>query len=284
MKHSSSRALDRISGRGSALGTLVGIVIGLLWVFPVYWAVNTALMVDVNTIKTPPQWLASPMVFDAFTYVLDKTPIITWYVNSILSAVVVIVVTLFISMLSAYALSQIRFAGRNLVFVVFMAGFMIPGAIGIVPLFMFMTKIGLVNTFWGLVLPQLVAPVILVIYKQFFDQMPPELIDAARMDGAGEARILFRIFLPLNMAITWALAIVLFIWTWNNFLWPYIIINATPKMTIPVGITQVQSWYGIAYSRIMASAVLAAVPVAVLYIIFQRRVAQGVAMTAGIKG
>jgi multiple sugar transport system permease protein len=241
-------------------------------------------MVDTNTIATPPQWFPMPMVADAFTYVLEHTPIVTWYFNSVFTSLVVVVVTLFITMLAAYPLSQIRFPGRNIVFVVFLAGFMIPGATNVVPLFMMMTHFGLVNTNWGLILPQLVAPVALVIYKQFFDQMPQELVDAARIDGAGESRILFRIFLPLNVGVTWALAIVLFIWTWNNFFWPYIIINSTPMMTIPVGITQVQSWYGIAYSRIMASAVLAATPIALIYIIFQRKVAHGVAITAGIKG
>jgi len=114
--------------------------------------------------------------------------------------------------------------------------------------------------------------------------MPQELTDAARIDGAGETRILFRIFLPLNWGITWALAIVLFIWTWNNFFWPFIVMSSTPKMTIPIGITQVTSWYGIAYGRVMASAVLAALPMAIVYIIFQRKVSEGVAMTAGIKG
>jgi multiple sugar transport system permease protein len=279
-----NRALARIAGKGTFFGTIVGLVVGLVWIFPVYWAVNTALMVDTNTIKVPPQWFPAPMVLDAFTYVLQNTPIVTWYINSVFSSLAVVVVTLFITMLAAYPLSQIRFPGRNFVFVVFLAGFMIPGATNVVPLFMMMTHLGLVNTNWGLILPQLVAPVALVIYKQFFDQMPQELIDAARIDGAGESRILFRIFLPLNVGITWALAIVLFIWTWNNFFWPYIIINSTPKMTIPIGITQVQSWYGIAYSRIMASAVLAATPIAVIYIIFQRKVAHGVAITAGIKG
>ena len=269
---------------GTILGTLVGLVVALLWIFPFYWAINTALMVDTNTILVPPQWFPVPMVLDSFKYVLANTPIITWYINSVFTSLVVVVVTLLLTMLAAYPLSQIPFPGRKFLFVVFLAGFMIPAATNVVPLFMLMNQWRMVNSYWGIILPQLVAPIALVIYKQFFDQMPQELVDAARMDGAGETRILFRIFLPLNVGITWALAIVLFIWTWNNFFWPYIIVNSTPMMTIPVGITQVQSWYGIAYSRIMASAVLAATPMAIIYVIFQRKVAQGVAITAGIKG
>ena len=163
---------------------------------------------------------------------------------------------------------------------------MIPQTTNLVPLFMFLNRLGLVNSYLGIILPQTVAPIALitvVIYKQFFDQVPRELREAARLDGAGEAQILFRVFLPLNWGVTWAMTIVVFIWTWNNFFWPFIIVNSTGMMTIPVGITQVESWYGIAYSRLMASAVLAALPTAVVYVLFHRKVAQGVAMTAGIK-
>jgi len=189
-------------------------------------------------------------------------------------------------MMCAYPLSQLRFRGRRLLLLVFLAGFMIPQTTNLVPLFMFLNKLGMVNGYLGIILPQIVAPIAVitvVIYKQFFDQVPRELREAARLDGASETQILFRIFLPLNWGVTWAMAIVVFIWTWNNFFWPFIIVSSTPMMTIPVGITQVESWYGIAYSRLMASAVLAALPTAVVYVLFHRRVAQGVAMTAGIK-
>jgi multiple sugar transport system permease protein len=269
---------------GSVFGTILGIALGILWIFPFYWAMNTAMSVDTDTIKIPPNWFPMPMIFDSFKYVLDNTPIVQWYINSVYTSLIVVVVVLFITMAGAYALSQLEFPFKKTIFIIFLAGFMIPGATNIVPLFMMMNQVNMVNTNWGLILPQLVSPIALIIYKQFFDQMPQELTDAARIDGAGEIRILFRIFLPLNWGITWALAIVLFIWTWNNFFWPFIVINSTPKMTIPVGITQVNSWYGIAYGRIMASAVLAALPMALIYIIFQKKVSEGVAMTAGIKG
>ncbi|HUX50946.1 MAG TPA: carbohydrate ABC transporter permease [Spirochaetia bacterium] len=267
----------------SAIVTLATVIVAVAWIFPLYWALNTALSVDTQTIKIPPVWFPHPMIFDSFVYVIKNTSIARWYFNSVFSSVAIVVAVLFITMMCAYAISQIRFPGRHILFVIFLAGFMVPAATNVVPLFMFLNKMNMVNTYWGLILPQLVSPVAVVIYKQFFDQMPPELTDAAHMDGAGELRLLFTIFFPLNLGVTWALAIVLFIWSWNNFFWPFIIISSTPMMTIPVGITQVQSWYGIAYPRVMASAVLAALPTAILYLIFQKRVAQGVAVTAGIK-
>jgi len=264
---------------------LVSVAIGLVWVFPLYWAVNTSLTVDQKTAQIPPSWFPSPLIFDAFTYVVKNTAIVRWYINSVLTSVVIAASVLLLTTMCGYALSQLRFRGRQAVFLAVLAGFMIPVATTIVPLFMFINKLGLVNTYWGVILPQLAAwgPIAVVIYKQFYDQVPKELSDAARMDGAADPRILFRLFLPLNWGITWALALCLFIWSWNNFFWPFIVVSQTPMMTIPVGITQVQSWYGIAYPRQMASAVLAALPTVVLFVIFQRRVTQGVALTSGIK-
>jgi multiple sugar transport system permease protein len=239
--------------------------------------------VDEKTAQIPPYWFPAPILLDAFKYVIKNTAIIRWYLNSVITSVAIAGCVLLLTMMCGYALSQIRFRGRRFVFLAILAGFMIPGATNVVPLFMFMNSLGMVNSYWGVILPQLASPIAVVIYKQFFDQMPGELSDAAKMDGATDLRILFRLFLPLNWGITWALAIILFIWSWNNFFWPFIVISKTPMMTIPVGITQVQSWYGIAYPRQMASAVLAALPTAVLFVIFQRRVAQGVAITSGIK-
>lgn len=275
-----------MTARRTLTSTVTGflsVILGLVWVFPLYWAVNTAFTVDEKTAQIPPSWFPVPILIDAFVYVIKNTAIIRWYLNSVLTSLAITAMVLLLTMMCGYALSQMRFRGRRFIFIAILAGFMIPASTNVVPLFMFMNKLGMVNTYWGIILPQLASPIAVVIYKQFFDQMPAELSDAARMDGGTDLRILFRLFLPLNWGVTWALAIILFIGAWNNFFWPFIVIGKTPMMTITVGITQVQSWYGIAYPRQMASAVLAALPTVVLFIIFQRRVAQGVAITSGIK-
>ena len=275
-----------MTARRTLTSTVTGflsVVLGLVWVFPLYWAVNTAFTVDEKTAQIPPSWFPVPILIDAFTYVIKNTAIIRWYLNSVLTSLAITAMVLLLTMMCGYALSQMRFRGRRFIFIAILAGFMIPASTNVVPLFMFMNSLGMVNTYWGIILPQLASPIAVVIYKQFFDQMPAELSDAARMDGGTDLRVLFRLFLPLNWGVTWALAIILFIGAWNNFFWPFIVVSQTPMMTIPVGITQVQSWYGIAYPRQMASAVLAALPTAVLFVIFQRQVQQGVAITSGIK-
>lgn len=266
-----------------AAATLLTIVFALVWVFPMYWMVVTSLKADTDTIVTPPTWIPKPFDTNAYVYIIQNSPILKWYVNSIITSVSITFFVLVLALLCAFALSQLEFPGKTWLYWIILAGFMIPFQASIVPLFMLMNKLGFVNSYPGIILPQLAAPLAVVVYKQFFDNVPRDLGDAARIDGASEFRVLFGIFLPINWNITWALAIVTFIAAWNNFFWPFIITNNAPWFTIPVGITQVQSAYGVAYAKTMATAVMAAFPTVVAYLLFQRRVTEGVMATAGIK-
>jgi multiple sugar transport system permease protein len=263
--------------------TLLTALFALVWVFPVYWMVATSLKADTDTIITPPTLYPKPIDLNAYVYIIQNSPILNWYVNSIVTSVLITFFVLVLGLLCAYALSQLEFPGKPWLYWIILAGFMIPFQASIVPLFMLMNKLGFVNSYAGVILPQLAAPLVVVVYKQFFDQVPRELGDAARIDGASEFRVLFGVYLPVNWNITWALAIVTFIAAWNNFFWPFIVTNNTNMFTIPVGITQVQSAYGVAYAKTMATAVMAAFPTVIAYLLFQRRVTEGVMATAGIK-
>ncbi|UQN08346.1 carbohydrate ABC transporter permease [Deinococcus sp. QL22] len=274
----------RLSHLPGAVVTFLTLLLAGAWVFPLYWAFVTSLKPENDTVALPPTLWPTTIDFSAYTYIFENSPVVRWYLNSVVSSLIITVLVLLLSMLCAYALSQINFRGRRWLYWLILAGFMIPFQASLIPLFILVNKLGLVNDSLGLILPQLAAPVAVVIYKQFFDQIPGELGDAARIDGASEARVLFSIFLPLNWSITFSLAIVTFIAAWNNFLWPFIVMNDTAKLTIPVGITQVQSAYGVAYAKTMATAVTAAVPTIFAYLIFQRRVTEGVMATAGLKG
>lgn len=264
-------------------GTALTLLLSLIWIFPLYWALVTSVKPENDTIAAPPTLWPHVFDFSAYSYIFQNSPIAQWYFNSVVSSLIITFLVLLLAMMCAYALSQIDFRGKKWLYWLILAGFMIPFQASLIPLFMLLNAMGLVNSFAGLILPQLAGPVAVIIYKQFFDQVPSELGDAARIDGANEWVVLFRIFLPLNWNITMSLAIITFIGAWNNFLWPFIIMNDTAKLTIPVGITQVQSAYGVAYAKTMATAVTAAVPTVILYLIFQRRVTEGVMATTGIK-
>jgi len=162
---------------------------------------------------------------------------------------------------------------------------MIPIPALIVNHFVLMSQFKLLNTYLGVILPQLVyGPVTVIIYKQFFDSVPKEFREAAKIDGANEFQLFFRLYLPMNWGITTALAIITFIGAWNQFLWPFLAATEEPMFNITVGITQVTDAFGVKYARDLGSAILAGLPVAVVYLIFQRRVTQAIMLTAGIKG
>jgi multiple sugar transport system permease protein len=272
--------------RFSVLGlicTLLTTAMALAWLFPIYWIVVTSLKTEDQTIQLPPALIPWPPNFDAFVYVFQNSPFIRWYANTVLVSVIVTFFSILFALMCAYALSQLEFNGKRLVYWSLLIGFMLPFGAMAVPLFMMMNRFSLVNTFAGIILPQIAVPLSAIVFKQFFDEVPRDFRDAARMDGASNWRILFRIYLPLNWSITWALSIVTFIATWNNFFWPLIITNSTPMLTIPVGMTQVQSAYGVAFAKTCATAVLASIPTAAAYLIFQKRVTQGVMAAAGIK-
>ena len=274
------------SQRLSILGmvcTLLTVIMTMAWIFPIYWIAATALKSETETIAVPPTFVPSPPNFDAFIYVVQNSPIFRWYLNTIVVSVSVTFLTILFSLMCAYALSRLEFNGKHLIYWSLLIGFMLPFGALVIPLFMLMNKLNLVNSYLGVILPQIATPLAVIVFKQFFDEVPRDFHDAARIDGASEFKILFSIYLPMNWSITWAMSIVTFIATWNNFLWPLIITNSTTMLTIPVGMTQVQSAYGIAFAKTSAIAVMASIPTAAAYLIFQKRVTQGVMAAAGLK-
>ncbi len=264
------------------VGTLFTVVMAALWFFPLYWAVITSMKPE-NTVLRG-SWLPIPFSLAAYVRVFQESGLVRWYLNSVGTAIAITFLVILLCMLCAYAISQLDFPGKNILFWALLAGFMIPFQALTVPLFILMNDLNSINSYQGIVLPQVIAVITIVIYKQFFDRVPRELRDSAVIDGANEWRILFNVYLPINWGITIALAIVTFIGAWNNFFWPFIITTSEPMMTIPVGITQVNDMFGVQYARTMAVAVLAGLPVTAAYLIFQRYVTEGIMATAGIKG
>ena len=267
----------------SAVVTGFTVIVALIWVFPLYWALVTSLRSE-NRVVSRPGLLPDEFNIGNYADALFNTQLLTWYINSIGTAVIVTGVVIVISMMCAYALSQISFPGRKLLYLIVLASFMIPSQALVVTQFILMDQFNLINTWGGIILPQLIVPVTIIVYKQFFDSVPREMREAAVLDGGGDYAILFKLFLPLNWGITTALAIVTFIGVWNAFFWPFLVITSEDMMTIPVGITQVNDAFGLAYARLMSVALLAALPVVLAYLIFQRRVTEAVMISSGVKG
>jgi multiple sugar transport system permease protein len=265
------------------VGTGLTVIMALAWLSPVYWIAATSLKSETDTIAMPPSFVPFPPDFGAFIFVIQNSPIFRWYLNTVLVSAVITFFSILCALMCAYALSRVEFKGKRLIYWALLVGFMLPFSAMAIPLFMLMNKLHFVNSYAGIILPQIAAPLSVIVFKQFFDQVPVDFRNAAVIDGAGDFRILFNIYIPLNWSIIWAMAIVTFIGAWNNFFWPFIITNSTPMLTIPVGMTQVQSSYGVAFAKTSAIAIMASIPTAVAYLLFQKRVTQGVMAAAGLK-
>ncbi|MBT2496263.1 carbohydrate ABC transporter permease [Microbacterium oxydans] len=263
---------------------VVLLLLAIGWLLPFLWAVATAFKTETDAASGDPGWIgASGPTIEAFTAILSQGNVYTWALNSLLTSVAITVITLAISALAAYAFSRLDFTGRKWLFVVIIASIVVPPQVLIIPLFYEMLAFNMVDTYWGLILPQVVAPAMVFILKRFFDAIPIELEDAARVDGAGRFRIFWSIVLPLSRPIMASVAIFVFISAWNNFLWPFLVINDTTLMTLPVGLQTVISAYGVQYAQVMAQAVLAALPLIIVFMIFQKQIVKGVA-TSGFGG
>lgn len=255
-----------------------------VWFFPLYWAFVTSIRTEERVVSAEAGLLPDELNPSSYLDALFETQLLRWYLNSIGTSLILTAVVIVSGMMCAYAISQMRFPGRRLLYGVVLASFMIPAQALVVSQFILMNDLGFINSWAGIILPQLIVPVVIIVYKQFFDAVPRELREAVLLDGGGEYTLLFRVYLPLNWGITTALAIVTFIGAWNAFFWPFLVVTTEDMMTIPVGITQVNDAFGVFYARLMSAALLAAMPVVVAYLIFQRRVTEAVMISSGVKG
>jgi multiple sugar transport system permease protein len=268
----------------TVIGAVAAVLLAALWAAPLLWALSTALRPELETVSAEFHWLPQHWTLDAFGKTLGAGNVMRWLFNSFIVALLVTVITMAISLMAAYAFSQLRFRGKRILFGMAMLAFLLPFEALLVPLFRTMNQLGLINSYAGIVLPQVVSPVVIYVFKQFFDEIPADFREAATMDGAGPLRVLWSVYLPISGNIVWAMAIVTFIAAWNNFLWPFIIVTSNDMMTIPLGLTQTYDAFGVRYAQLMAAALLGAMPVALAYIAFQRRVTQGFLAASGLKG
>ncbi len=273
----------RLNVAGAVI-TVLTVVCAVLWAFPLYWGIVSSIKPEDEVVRPYIELWPDTLTFEHYVHALTATQIGRWYLNSVVSALGTTVITIVTSLLCGYALSQLRFPLRKPLYWLILASFMVPTQTLIINHFVLMANMGLLNSWAGIILPQLIHPVIIIIYKQFFDQVPSEFREAAVMDNASEWQILLKVFVPMNWGVTTALSIVVFIWSWNAFLWPFLAATKTEWMTITVGITQVSDAFGIYYARELSLAVLAGFPVALAYLLFQRRVTQAITLSAGIKG
>ncbi|SFR05127.1 carbohydrate ABC transporter membrane protein 2, CUT1 family [Lentzea waywayandensis] len=274
----------KVSKRNVALYGLL-CVLCVPFVFPTWWMV-TSSMKPISEIFSE-SLLPSEWTFSTYSQVFRMQPFGQQYWNSLYIAVIVTVGTMAVAALAGYAFARIRFPGQNALFVVVLTGLLIPSEVTIVPLFQLFQSLGLTNTHWPLIIvPIFGAPCVLAIFimRQFFIALPPELEEAARMDGLGRAGIFYRIALPLSRPALGAVAIFTFLHSWNLYLEPIVYLSTPDMFTLPQALTQFVDIYGGPMFNVqLAAATMTAVPILVVFVLAQRQFIEGLAHT-GVKG
>lgn len=262
---------------------IVAFLIALLWLFPVVWMIVSSFKPYGTPVSILSKVFTGTFSLDNYKVIAQKAPIIRWSLNSFFVAAAVTAGTLFITSLAAYAISKLRFKGRKIVFLLITAGLMVPIESIIIPLYQTMADRGMLNTYGGLMYPSLAAPIGVMIMKRFYDSIPDDLIEAAFLDGANPFQRWLHICVPVSKSSLAAVGIFTFTNSWNNFLWPFLSITTEKMMTLPVGIPQFQGANLSEFTLPMTASVVASVPAIIMFLIFQKQIIKGIAMT-GIKG
>lgn len=260
-------------------------LLALLLSIPMLWMIIAAFKAPGSTVTVLNELISPPYTLDSFKEVLqpDGTGMMwRWTINSVIVGVVQTVVTVLLSSWAAFAVSRVPFRGKKFVFILILAGLMIPMESIVVPLFNMIVDLGWVNTYHALIWPGMMLPLAFLILKQFIDAIPEELMEAAKIDGAGLFTIWWKIVWPLSRSSMAAVSIFIFVQSWNNLLWPMLVAQETAMMTLPVGIPTFQSNFATDLAVPMASNVLASIPALIVFLLFQKHIIKGISMT-GIK-
>ena len=264
----------------TALTTMAFFALTTVWLIPVAWMYVTSIKPNNRLFTRPPQWLSPEWVLTHYEDVLNNWPFVTWMVNSTIIAVGATLLSVLISVPAAYSFSRLQWPGRNVVFVIMIATMLIPWQINVIPLYFIMNDLRLLNTQWAIILPVTAMPVGVFLLRQFFINIPREIEDAAQIDGCSSLGILLRIILPMSTPALSALAIFVFIFTWNEFFWSMIALQRREVFTIPIGLRALQGAYDIQYGLLMAAAALASLPALLVYLALQRQIIAGITMSS----
>ncbi len=259
-------------------------VISLLIIVPLVWIVLTSFKTDYNAINSPLNPIPQPFSTGAYeTLASGQQPIFRWFLNSVAAAVLQTILILVTASAGAYALARLEFRGKRIVFGAIVATLLVPPVIFLIPNYLIVQNIGWLDSIWAITIPGAAGAFGIFFLRQFFIGLPLEIEEAARMDGAGDFRIFWQIVLPLSRPALATLAVLSFLNHWNDFLWPVYVLLSPENQTLQPGLAVLQGAYSTHFSIVMAGAIIASIPVLILFTIAQRQIVESVA-SSGIKG
>jgi multiple sugar transport system permease protein len=265
--------------RGAAYPWRVGaaVLLALVVLFPLYRMVVVAFSTRAELLGGSLHLWPGELTLDNFRRVLSSFPMATWFGNSLAIALTVSLITVTVSMLAGYAFAHLRFRGSTVLFIASLATLMLPVQVIMVSLFSLVTRFGLYGTYWAVILPTAATAFGVFLARQFILGIPRELIDAARIDGAGHWRVFRYIVLPLSRPLLAVLFFMTLLQSWNDFAWPLIALKDRELFTLPIGLLYLQGQFGSDYGGTMAFALVQVIPMVVLFLVFQRYFVQGFA-------
>lgn len=258
-------------------------VVTALMLFPFYWMFVTAVKPVGEIFAYPPKLWPSEFHWENFGEAIRMSNFATYFKNSTIVSVLATAITLCINLLAGYAFAKYRFKGREFFFMVVLSTLMIPLQVTMIPNFIIASKLGMINSYRGLILPPCAEAFGLFLSRQFMSEIPDALIESGRIDGASEFHIFRSIILPNAKNLVSVLVIFTFMWRWNDFQWPLIILSDSKMYTVQLGLSMLNGTQYINWNHLMSASLLAILPVIVVFLIFQKRFIQGIAST-GIKG
>ena len=262
---------------------LILLPLAIIMLIPLAWMLVTSVETLNETRHFPPTLVPSSVQWQNYTDVLHRAPFARWFLNTTIVTVVSVAANLLLCSLAGYAFARIRFFAREVVFILILGTLMIPFQVVLIPTFLIVRKLGLVDTLGALIVPNLATAFGIFLLRQFFRTLPIELEEAARIDGASRLGVLFKIVLPLSGPVLATLAVVQFLWMWNDFLWPLITLYTPTHYTLQVGLTTFQGAHQTNTNLLMAANVMSMIPVLALFFLAQRYFIRGIA-TSGLKG
>jgi multiple sugar transport system permease protein len=258
------------------------LIVGCLFtLLPFLWMLGTSLKSSTEIIRLPPTLIPEKPTLQSYITIFTdpRVPLARFYMNSIIVSISVVVMILFTSSLAGFVFAKYQFFGKNLLFTLILATMMIPFHVIMIPAYLILVNLGLVDSLAGLIVPSATSAFGIFLMKQFIEGIPGELIDAARIDGASEWGIYWQIIIPQIGSALATLGIFQFMGTWNDYLWPLIVITTTERRTLPIMLSWYNSQHGSRYDLTMAASVLVILPILIVYFLFQRWIVRGIALT-----
>ncbi|WP_374009328.1 carbohydrate ABC transporter permease [Leifsonia sp. LS-T14] len=260
------------------------IVLALAVILPLAWILLTSFKTDGDAIRNPYSAFPNPFSTEAYqTLASGQQPVFRWFLNSLAAAALQTVLILVTASMAAYALARLEFWGKRIVFGLIISTLLVPPVIFLIPNYLIVQNLGWLDTLWAITIPGAASAFGVFFLRQFFVGLPAEIEEAARIDGAGDFRIFLQIVLPLARPALATLAVLSFLANWNDFLWPVYVLLSPENLTLQPGLSQLQGAYSTHYAIVMAGAVIASVPVLILFFFAQKQIVESVA-TSGVKG